>query len=143
MLVPVQPGDGWGGNALQLALGGGACLCTQPDRGGGAETTKVLWQRKWLIQLSKYSDIFRYVDISAGLVLFISFLSLHMGARKQVPVWFKLFFVLSSGMVGSYWVWMGYLRWGKRENEASKEVSLLLSISRINYSKISLLLCIY
>ena len=121
VLVPVQPGDGRGGDALHLPLGGWTWLCTHTDSGGAVKSTKV-FRNKVIIRCIDIVYIFRYFDICSGLVFFLSFLSLQVGTVRQSLVGVRLFFILSSGTVVIYWVWMGYLRWGEGENEASKEV---------------------
>ena len=47
-----------------------------------------------------------------------------------------MFFILSMAVLTLYWVWFAYLKYGKGESEASKEVNHLenLSVLEINDS---------
>ena len=70
-------------------------------------------------------SLFRCFDILAGLSLFLSFLSLQVGAKNLKTAGIGLFLVLSCGVLVTYWVWVVYLKYGRMEMEASKEVSNL------------------
>ena len=87
--------------------------------------------------LSKTEDdglrVQRYFDISAGLSLLLSFTCLLLGAIRKSGAGLILFIVLSCGVLVTYWVWVGYLRYGQEEIEASQELlSSLIVLSALN-----------
>ena len=68
----------------------------------------------------------RYVDIVLGLCLLLSQLLLCYSAVKKKRDALTLFFILSMAVLVLYWVWFAYLKYGKGESEASKEVILAI-----------------
>ena len=62
------------------------------------------------------------MDIILGLSLLLSHLVLSYGSSKEKKVLVTLFFIFSISVLVLYWVWFGYLKYGKGESEASKEV---------------------
>ena len=66
----------------------------------------------------------RYVDIVLGLCLFASQILLCYSSVKKKRDTLTLFFILSMAVLVLYWVWFAYLKYGKGESEASKEVIL-------------------
>ena len=86
--------------------------------------------------LSKTEDagprVQRYFDISSGLSLLLSFTCLLLGAIRKSPAGVILFIVVSCGVLVTYWVGLGYLRFGLEESEASQELlSSLIVVSAL------------
>ena len=67
------------------------------------------------------------MDILLGLSLILSHLVLCYGSVKERKAAITLFFILSISVLLLYWVWWGYLKYGKGESEASKEVTHRIS----------------
>lgn len=65
----------------------------------------------------------RYVDILLGLCLLVSQVLLCYSSIRKKRETLTLFFILSMAVLILYWVWFAYLKYGKGESEASKEVS--------------------
>ena len=61
-----------------------------------------------------------------GLCLLLSQLLLCYSAVKKKRDALTLFFILSMAVLVLYWVWFAYLKYGKGESEASKEVILAI-----------------
>ena len=59
-----------------------------------------------------------------GVCLLISQVLLCYSAAKKKRDSLTLFFILSMAVLVLYWVWFAYLKYGKGESEASKEVIL-------------------
>ena len=74
--------------------------------------------------VSFLTDHCRYVDIVLGVCLLISQVLLCYSAAKKKRDSLTLFFILSMAVLVLYWVWFAYLKYGKGESEASKEVIL-------------------
>ena len=70
------------------------------------------------------NSVSRYVDIVLGVCLLLSQLLLCYSAVKKKRDTLTLFFILSMAVLVLYWVWFAYLKYGKGESEASKEVIL-------------------
>ena len=68
------------------------------------------------------TELSRYVDILLGVCLLISQVLLCYSAAKKKRDSLTLFFILSMAVLVLYWVWFAYLKYGKGESEASKEV---------------------
>ena len=64
----------------------------------------------------------RYVDIVLGLGMLGAQLLLCHGSVRRRRHSLTLFFVLSMAALLLYWLWFAYLKYGKQESEASKEV---------------------
>ena len=64
----------------------------------------------------------RYVDIVLGLGMLGAQLLLCHGSVRRRRDSLTLFFVLSMAALLLYWLWFAYLKYGKQEIEASKEV---------------------
>ena len=62
------------------------------------------------------------MDIVLGLCLLASQLLLCYSSVKKKRDSLTLFFILSMAVLVLYWVWFAYLKHGKEESEASKEV---------------------
>ena len=101
-----------------------------------------LWVVSLVYVLSKTDDdglrVQRYFDISAGLSLLLSFTCLLLGAIRKSGEGLIIFIVLSCGVLVTYWVWVGYLRYGLEESEASQE--LLSSLIVLSFLYLMLLL---
>ena len=69
--------------------------------------------------------ITRYVDILLGVCLLAAQVLLCYSSVKNKRDTLTLFFILSMAVLVLYWVWFAYLKYGKGESEASKEVLLL------------------
>ena len=100
----------------------------------------MLFSTLWVVVhgyvLSKTEDeglrMQRYFDISAGLSLLLSFAFLLLGAIRKSGAGLIIFIVLSCGVLVTYWVCVGYLRFGQEENEASQELlSSLIVVSAL------------
>ena len=74
------------------------------------------------------SSVRRYVDILLGLCLLASQVLLCYSSIKRRRETLTLFFILSMAVLVLYWVWFAYLKYGKEESEASKEVRYLKMI---------------
>ena len=66
--------------------------------------------------------LLRYVDIVLGLCLLVSQVLLCYSSAKKRRETLTVFFILSMAVLTLYWVWFAYLKYGKGESEASKEV---------------------
>ena len=62
------------------------------------------------------------MDILLGLGLLASQVLLCYSSIKRRRETLTLFFILSMAVLVLYWVWFAYLKYGKEESEASKEV---------------------
>ena len=62
------------------------------------------------------------MDIVPGLGLLASQILLCYSSVKKKRDTLTLFFILSMAVLVLYWVWFAYLKYGKGESEASKEV---------------------
>ena len=116
LLVPeaVPHGVWWDGCSPDQSLGG------WPYRRHRSEDTKVLII---ITVLSFIILILRYVDIFLGLSLLLSHLVLCYGSSQERRAPLTLFLILSMASLTLYWVWFAYLKYGKGDGEASKEVS--------------------
>ena len=76
--------------------------------------------------VSSLTEHCRYVDIVLGVCLLISQVLLCYSAAKKKRDSLTLFFILSMAVLVLYWVWFAYLKYGKGESEASKEVILAI-----------------
>ena len=64
----------------------------------------------------------RYVDICLGLSLLLSHLLLSYGSVQERRHTVMIACILSMAVLVLYWLWFAYLKYGKGESEASKEV---------------------
>jgi hypothetical protein len=105
--------------------------------GGVGMLFSILWVMGHGYVLSKTEDgglrVQRYFDIFAGLSLLLSFASLLLGAIRKSPAGLIVFIVLSCGVLVTYWVWLGYLRFGLEESEASQELLSSLIVLSVLY----------
>ena len=69
-----------------------------------------------------------------GLCLLLSQLLLCYSAVKKKRDALTLFFILSMAVLVLYWIWFAYLKYGKGESEASKEVMLASILARQSHS---------
>ena len=73
------------------------------------------------------------MDIVLGLCLLASQLLLCYSSVKKKRDSLTLFFILSMAVLVLYWVWFAYLKYGKEESEASKEVEFWKGYCKIFY----------
>ena len=104
--------------------------------GGVGMLFSTLWVVAHGYVMSKTEDdglrVQRYFDISAGLSLLLSFTCLLLGAIRKSGAGLIIFIVLSCGVLVTYWVGLGYLRFGLEESEASQELlSSLIVVSAL------------
>ena len=104
--------------------------------GGMGMLSSTLWVVGHGYVLSKTEDeglrMQRYFDISAGLSLLLSFAFLLLGAIRKSGAGLIIFIVLSCGVLVTYWVWVGYLRFGQEESETIQELlSSLIVVSAL------------